>query len=177
MFDVKAQGRDVSVTSMNIHYYMGGTAQVWTRNGTHVGHRSSDGWTKVAEHDFTGTSSWAMATFPDFAESVHIPAGSTQAFYVTLDSVGNQLYHKHNQSTSAIAAQDKHLIMYEGYTMKADFVTSCNFIRVWNGQIVYKTGGAGASHTQSILGPSPIPTKATTSPPVVRLIDCTWNLY
>lgn len=167
MFDVKAQGRDVSVTSMNIHYYKGGTAQVWTRSGTHVGHRSSDGWTKVAEHDFTGTSPWAMATFPDFAVSVHITAGSTQAFYVTLNAGGDQLYHKGNQSTSAIAAQDKHLIMYEGYTMNADFVTSGNLIRVWNGQIVYKTGGAGAPHT---LGPSPIPTKATTSPPVPTVI-------
>lgn len=141
MFDVVAKAKDVTITSMKMFYYSGTIAEVWTRPGTHAGFSgSSNGWTKVAEHDFSGTSRITVAAFPEssFTQTVQIPAGSTQAFYVTLRRDGNMLYNL-GSDTSEVVVEDDDLIIYKGPAGSYQFVGMWGSY-AWNGQMVYMAG-------------------------------------
>jgi len=115
MFDMEALV-DIQISSLKFHAYTSGTAEVWTRPGTHVGFYSSDsGWTKVAEHSFT-TNAFQLVEIPEssFTEVVSIAANARQAFYVTLQGDQYQLYNRGQVSTNAVNTEDENVKIYEG---------------------------------------------------------------
>ena len=115
MFDVEALV-DVQISSLKFHGYTSGTAEVWTRPGTHVGFSFSDsGWTKVAEHSFT-TGPFELVDIPEssFTEKLSIDANTRWAFYVTLQGGQYQLYNRGQGSTEDVNTEDDNVKIYEG---------------------------------------------------------------
>lgn len=140
MFNVEAKGRDIAIVSAKLFFYSGTKAEVWTKEGTYLGSdRNQNDWTFVAEHDFTGTRSFTIAEFPKFANPVTIPAGETQAFYITLQGDGRTLFNYDGTgSSSTITAQDDHLIIYQGSPKVYQFGYSYASSQ-WSGELVYVT--------------------------------------
>lgn len=115
MFDIEAM-TDLEIRSFNLYAYTSGTAEIWTRPGTHVEHEFSDsGWTKVADHVFT-TGAFQLVEIPEtsFTEYIPIASGSRQAFYVTLQTNQDLLYLAGQGSTDAVNAENSDMRVYEG---------------------------------------------------------------
>lgn len=103
-------------------------------------------------------SSW---TFADVSIApVTIPAGATQAFYITVDGSGDVLYGIGAQSLTAVIAEDDRMIIYEGPAKVYQFGGQTN-PRVWNGAFTYlKENGVVAT-----LPPTKRPTNYPTNAP------------
>jgi len=132
MFDMEALGSAIQIQSFTMYSYTGQTAEVWTRPGTHVGFEfSSSGWTKVAEHSFSG-GPFQTVEIPEssFTQTVTIPAGSRQAFYLTFRSGERQLYNLGQGSLNAVNVDNTDLRIYEG-PAKRYFFGSQTGPRVW----------------------------------------------
>jgi len=161
MFDVVAGNRDVMVNSLNIFYFRGSVGEVWTRTGTHVGfENSSDGWTQIAEYDFTGSPQFSLVSLPESSfETVQISARSRQAFYVTLRAGDLQIFGMGpNTSTETVVASDDDLTIFQGPGKRFLFAANTSPSR-WNGQLIYTVNTAPASV------PTPPPTPVSTPNP------------
>ena len=91
---------------------------------------------------------------------VTIPAGATQAFYITLDGSGDVLYGLGAQSLTAVVAEDDRMIIYEGPAKVYQFGGQTS-PRVWNGEFTYlKENGVVAT-----LAPTKRPTNFPTNMP------------
>lgn len=97
-----------------------------------------------SEHDFTTTLPGTFATIPEssFSQPINIPAGSTQALYITLrgadlGGIDGMVYmSKSDNPTSAVSIEDNNLIIYAGIANRyffREYFVGYN----WNGALIY----------------------------------------
>lgn len=103
-------------------------------------------------------SPWTLAAVS--ITPVTIPAGATQAFYITLDGSGDVLYGIGTQSLTAVVAEDDRMVIYEGPAKVYQFGGQTS-PRVWNGEFTYlRENGVVAT-----LAPTKRPTNSPTNLP------------
>jgi hypothetical protein len=152
MFDMEAKGKDLAIQSIKFRNYAAGTAEVWTRSGTHSGFAYSNaGWTQVATAATT-VGSWTMQEII-LDTPVLVAAGQRQAFYITQEANTNLLYTA-GSNINNIAFQDDNMMIYEGPPKVYPFGGQ-NSPAIFNGEFGYLL-------KSDVVTPSPVP--ATPSP-------------
>jgi hypothetical protein len=108
--------------------------EVYTREGNYV--VSSDGWTLVQKVTVTGKGSNNPTELPMLDQSVHVMAGTRQAFYITLTGPDQQLGYRNGNTEGAVYTENAHMQFLEGkgvpYPMSSSWAP-----RIWNGVIIY----------------------------------------
>jgi len=161
---MESQGDAIEIHSMKFRAFRSitpstsGTAQVWTRSGTHVGFEdSAAGWTMVAEHMFTKPDSVELVKIPgsSFSKTIPIAANDRQAFYVTLLDGEQQVCSSGTSMTTAVNVEDSLLRLYEGSAKLFSTWSSPTEPCLWQGQVTYAK--AGEMVTLASAAPSPAP--------------------
>lgn len=136
MFDITAINA-VTIDSFAANFNVGpGTAEIWYRQGTHVGFTGSNvGWTQVGTAPYTSTGNGAPGTSINVFVNVSIPAGQTYAFYVH-GSAG--IAYTDGVAVGNIFAQDANIEFKEGFG--GAYFNLTNFPRIFNGRIMYSAG-------------------------------------
>lgn len=113
MFDIEAKANDVRVTSITMHVYGSGVAEIWTRLGSYEGNegnQQSDWINLVAGFPFdVGASSQLVEIL--LPQPVPIAATTRRAFYTTAQA-GQYVFYSVGDGTSV--AEDDSLIIHEG---------------------------------------------------------------
>ncbi|MFK7739944.1 MAG: hypothetical protein AB8H80_06435 [Planctomycetota bacterium] len=103
-------------------------------------------WTLVGSAAGVVSAGAGVATTLPICVETFVPAGTTQAFYVTISTTGIMNY-TNGVTTGALFASNADLEFYEGAGLAYPFTANFN-PRVWNGNIIYDVGntvGAGCS--------------------------------
>mmetsp|Transcript_20016 Transcript_20016/g.57462 ORF Transcript_20016/g.57462 Transcript_20016/m.57462 type:complete len:1210 (-) Transcript_20016:1521-5150(-) len=139
MFNIDAGTKDILIKSLGIH--TSSTAQVsvqiFSKGGSLVGsHRSSSGWVRIVSTTVQGRGAGAITPIPPtaFATAVSVGAGTTQAFYVTLDT--EELLISDGRNFGLAVAANTDLTIDEGTANTYRFGTFF-YPYVWNGAITY----------------------------------------
>lgn len=144
MFDIVALN-DVTVCSFNVNVDAGAagdTLEVYTLPqgmGWATDPTNATGtWTLIASVPVTAPAGLNLPTAGNLQLGVNVPAGATQAFYVTLTNTTN-INYTNGTTVGALFASDTNIEFYEGsgnaYPFGATFQP-----RVWNGDIIYCPG-------------------------------------
>ena len=157
---MEAKGEDLAIQSVKFRNYVAGTAEVWTRPGTHSGFSYSEsGWTQVASMATT-VGSWTMQEII-LDTAVIVPAGTRQAFYVTQE-VGTNLIYTPGTSITNVAFEDDNLKIYEGPPKIYPFAGQ-NGPAIFNGEFGYLVKSRNIITTTSTTATT---TATTTAAPV-----------
>lgn len=119
MFDIEAKD-DIIITAFKFYAsgFAGGTAQVWSRPGTHAGYEySSSTWTQVAEHSFETGFSRQLVEIPQssFTQFDLIATNTRRAFYLTFQPGNSFFYDSGVGSLEAVNVEDGKFKLYEGH--------------------------------------------------------------
>ena len=154
MFDITTFNT-VTIDGFYINVSTSGMVEVWYRPGTYVGHTSSNtGWTKLGDYSVTSAGTGNPTPLP--VGGLTIPANQTYGIYITHAVSGTMTYTNGNGTNQSY--QDAN-IKFDGGHGGTYF--SLTFTpRVWNGRIVYHTGGAGGSGCPSARVPLVVQTSA-----------------
>ncbi|MAG54759.1 MAG: hypothetical protein CMJ83_00555 [Planctomycetes bacterium] len=99
-------------------------------------------WTMIASVNGITSAGTGVPTQVSATLGVDIPAGVTQAFYVTVTN-GTAINYTNGTTTGNLFASDANLNFYEGGGLSYPFGSNFN-PRVWNGNIHYMLGLGGA---------------------------------
>ena len=144
--DMEAKGADLAIQSVKFRNYAAGTAEVWTRPGTHSGFAYSElSWTKVAT-SATTVGPWTMQEII-LDTAVIVQAGTKQAFYIT-QGVGTTLIYTPGSSITNIAFEDENMKIYEGPPKVYPFGGQ-NGPAIFNGEFGYLVKSSNAITTTS----------------------------
>jgi len=149
MFDVTVK-RDLDIVSMSFHTDSTESVlvEVWTRQGSYVGHEQDlEGWSRVARGFVEGSGRGAATAIPEeIFTTVEIPTYATQAFYMTLRSASMR-YSKGSKDEN-IAAENEDMEIFAGLGIGGyPLVKGLKYYpRKWNGYIHYKTTNLSYLH-------------------------------
>ena len=187
MFDIVAKS-PITIQSLDIYVFEGGTCEVWTRPGTHEGIHSysESGWELIAQHSFESTEFYQMVNIPttSWTSSITLATGDRQAFYITLQTGQSILYDRGQGLTSAVNVENADVVIYEG-SPKSYLFGPSRLPRRWHGTLIYTksqdsfdenpSGTPSLSSSElpsSSIAPSMIPTSSpstTTTPSLSNL--------
>lgn len=139
MFDVVAiNGVQVVGFDQNLMPGVHGL-QLYTKTGSWNGFQGTPAaWTLVGTASGLSSSGYGVPTALPIPVSISIPAGATQAFYITSTGPLNLAYSTGTQ-VGATAAQDLNVRILEGAGIMYPFGTSFQ-PRIWNGLLRYTSG-------------------------------------
>lgn len=153
MFDVHAD-KEITVTQVKFRTFGGSgdlTVKVWTKVGGRTGSEYAEAeWTPVGTHIFPKPSGFCLLYTVPAVDMipVHIPAGMTQSFYVTLEGGNGDVCYKKVDTTTGTSYQTDQVSLDKyGAAMNYKFVSRTNN-RQFLGGVVYWLGsntGGGAS--------------------------------
>ncbi len=184
MFDVNAI-TDVTIDSFDINADTGATfdVEVYAKTGTWVGFEADPGaWTLIGTAVGVVSNGDGVATPLNLALDYVMAAGETHAFYVTpTDFSTGGLNYTNGTGTGNVFASDANIEFLEGAARGYPFSGSTFQPRVFNGNILYTTGGgSGLDFTCADLGENLVEVTVTdnsgnssTCTAVVNVIDIT----
>jgi subtilisin-like proprotein convertase family protein len=143
MFDVMAIN-DLTIDSFDVNLPTGADNdfEVYYKTGTWVGFNTDpSAWTLVATLTGIVSAGAGLPTSLDLDLGIVVPAGDRVAFYVTTTDNGT-LSYTNGTTTGNLFASDANLEFYEGRGMDYPFTGGFE-PRVFNGNILYTTGGGG----------------------------------
>ncbi len=182
MFDVNAI-TDVTIDSFDINADTGATfdVEVYAKTGTWVGFEADPGaWTLIGTAVGVVSNGDGVATPLNLALDYVMAAGETHAFYVTpTDFSTGGLNYTNGTGTGNVFASDANIEFLEGAARGYPFSGSTFQPRVFNGNILYTTGGgSGLDFTCADLGENLVEVTVTdnsgnssTCTAVVNVID------
>ncbi|HEX5001215.1 MAG TPA: GEVED domain-containing protein, partial [Bacteroidia bacterium] len=152
MFDITAINT-ATIDSFAANFNSGsGTAEIWYRPGTYVGHTTSNaGWILAGTASYTSSGNGAPGTLINVNVNVTIPAGSTYGFFVY--GTGGITY-TNGSAVGAVFASDANIQFKEGHG--GGYFNLTNSPRVFNGRIIYHTGCEG-TRTPVVATVTPAP--------------------
>lgn len=144
MFDLKAT-KNVEIRGFDINARDGSyTVEVYTKQGNYAGHETNAAsWRRIQRTSVTSKGQDVLTPLPELANAVTIPAGSKQAFYITLTK--NGIRYTNGSSEGKLYVSDANLEFYEGIGKAYPFAYSFR-PRIWNGRIRYATTSKTSIH-------------------------------
>lgn len=109
-------------------------------------------WTLVSSVTGVTGNGPGVPTFLPICVNTHVPAGATQAFYVTISN-GTGINYTNGTTTGALFASDANMEFYEGAGMSYPFGSNFN-PRVFNGNINYELGDTTAAGCTFLTPPT-----------------------
>ena len=131
MFDITAFNT-ITIDSFLMNGTSNSLVEVWYRQGTYVGHTSSNaGWTKLGDYVVTSAGQDNPTRLP--VGGLTIPANQTYGIYITYTSTASIRYTNGTGTNQIVQNTDMKLECGHGGT----YFSLTNTPRVWNGRIFY----------------------------------------
>jgi hypothetical protein len=147
MFDINALN-DVTIQSFDIHGDTGATfdVEVYAKSGTWVGSEDNPAaWTLIGTAPGVVSNGDGVVTPLNLTLNYTIPSGETHAFYVTpTDFSTGGFNYTNGTATGNVFASDANIEFLEGAGKGYPFSGTTFQPRVFNGNIQYEAGAAGA---------------------------------
>ncbi|HNW90180.1 MAG TPA: GEVED domain-containing protein, partial [Bacteroidales bacterium] len=161
MFDVNIL-QDITVSSFDVNLPTGVTADlaIYFKTGTHVGSENTPGaWT------LAGTATGIVSLGADVRTplnlnlNLHLAAGQTYAFYVTVTNGANMRYNT-GTAVGNVYVSNAQLQVEEGSAVLYPF-SSVYSPRIWNGIIRYVSGSCISARTPVTVTVTSVPSAPT----------------